>query len=214
MQNSKSLLLAVLFTAFSAVFCQGAPVQVGTHLDRVIEQRAATKECTKDAPDTAHGKKACAWFVNSSFEQAYGAPIATGRAYSDVLGTLTAMLSHPKTFQQVSKAGALASGMDYIVITKTGFTPGRGSHIGIGKGQAVYENNSFTRSIDVWSVDSFESHYHGAGFYLILTSRLRIQPVNLEHPLGFAKDVYLGCEKILADDGQHTPPRLLVRAQR
>jgi hypothetical protein len=82
------------------------------------------------------------------------------------------MLYHPKTFQRVSKAKAVASAMDYIVITKTGFTPGRGSHIGIGKGHAVYENNSFTRSIDVWSVDGFESHYHGAGFYLILTSRL------------------------------------------
>jgi hypothetical protein len=164
--------IAVVLTAFSVVFCQGAPVQVGTHLDRVIEQRAAHKESTKDAPDTAHGKKACAWFVNSSFEQAYGAPIGTGRAYSDVLGTLKAMLYHPKTFQEVSKAEALASGMDYIVITKTGLTPGRGSHIGIGKGQAVYENNSFTRSIDVWSVDGFERHYHGAAFYLILTSRL------------------------------------------
>ena len=164
--------IAVLFTAFSVVFCQGAPVQIGTHLDRVVEQRAASKESTKDAPDTAHGKKACAWFVNSSFQQAYGAPIATGRAYSDVLGTLKAMLYHPKTFQEVSKAEALASGLDYIVITKTGFTPGRGSHIGIGKGRAVYENNSFTRSIDVWSLDGFERHYHGAGFYLILTSRL------------------------------------------
>ena len=115
----------MLFTAFSVVFCQGAPVQIGTHLDRVIEQRAANKESTKNAPDTAHGKKACAWFVNSSFEQAYGAPIAKGRAYSDVLGTLKAMLYHPKTFQEVSKAEALASGMDYIVITKTGLTPGR-----------------------------------------------------------------------------------------
>jgi hypothetical protein len=90
--------IAVLFTAFPAVFCQGAPVQVGTPLERVIQQRAANKESTTDAPDTAHGKKACAWFVNSSFEQAYGTPIATGRAYSDVLGTLKAMLYHPKTF--------------------------------------------------------------------------------------------------------------------
>jgi hypothetical protein len=167
--------IAVLFTAFSAIFCQGAPVQVRTPLDWVVEQRAANKEPTNDAPDTAQGKKACAWFVNSSFEQAYGAPIATGRAYSDVLGTLKAMLHHPKTFQEVFKAKALASGMDYIVITKTGFTPGRGSHIGIGKGQAVYENNSFTRSIDVWSVDGFEGQFHGARFYLILTSSVTLR---------------------------------------
>jgi hypothetical protein len=124
-------------------------------------------ESTANVPGTHHGKLACAWVVNTTMQQVYGHPIAAGKAQLDVKETLQVIQKEPERFCAVDLTTAITSGLDYIVVTKTGITPGHGSHIGIGNGNTIYQNDSYVQRIVVRNTATWIYYYKDASYYLL-----------------------------------------------
>ena len=124
-------------------------------------------ESTFNVPGTNNGKLACVWVINTAIEEVYGKPITTGKAGLDVKETLLVIQAEPERYQPVTQEEALSSGQDYIIVTKTGMTPGHGSHIGIGNKDIIYENDSYIKQIITGNTYTWMYYYKAASYYLI-----------------------------------------------
>jgi hypothetical protein len=123
-------------------------------------------ESTAGIAGTDGGNLACAWVVNSVFEQATGSPIATGGDRLSVLGTVAAIEAQPDRFREVSRAEALASGGDYIIASNPEWGS-NGSHIGIGNGSTIWSNSSSQAAIEQNFTSGSWSNYYGEARYFI-----------------------------------------------
>jgi hypothetical protein len=125
-------------------------------------------ESTYNVPGTQNGNVACAYVVNSVYQQATGETIVgPGGNNLSVYDTMQAMDANPSKFTQVDRATAIASGQDYIIASNYNYGS-NGSHIGIGNGNTVWSNSSSSASIrQNYTADSWGNHFGATKYYIV-----------------------------------------------
>lgn len=125
-------------------------------------------ESTYDVNGTQNGNLACAYVVNSVYQQSTGQTIVgPGGNNLAVFDTMQAMDSNPSKFVQVDQATAISSGKDYIIASNYSYGS-NGSHIGIGNGSTVWSNSSGSARIQQnYTTQGWSDHFGATKYYIV-----------------------------------------------